>query len=246
MLETAGQSLPTHLAEPLARLAQDMQRVLGEDLLSLVVFGGAARDEHVPKRSDVNLLVVLRRVGPEQLRAVASVLQRARRGIRLAPVLLSREDLEAYRDIFAIELLEMQEHHLTLSGDDPLAGLSIDAEHLRAELQHELRGKLVRLRQSYVRDEGNPRAVAALLAISITSFLTLFGVALRLRGGQPTRKRTELVGQLADAFELDAEMLRRLLAARAGQRPIRKQEAHELFARYLADIESVVLMTESA
>ncbi len=236
----AAAGVPEHLADPLAELTNTLAERLGDELLSIVLYGGAARAEHLPGRSDTNLLVVLRKVEPSQLRAVARDVRRARRRIRLSPVFLSREELIASADTFAIELADMQDHHIVLHGDDPLANVRPEPEHLRLQVEHELRGKLSRLRQSYLRDAVDARAVIWLMLNSFTSFLTLFAALLRLRGKRPAAKRAELVGQAAEELGLDRAVLERLLAAHRGERAIPKAEAHRVFESYLATVESAV------
>jgi predicted nucleotidyltransferase len=238
-------SLPEHLVEPLRYAAGRLEERLGADLVALVVYGSAARGEHVPKRSDVNLLVVLRQVDADHLRVVAAEVRRARR-LRLAPILLSPDDLTRGRDAFAIELSEMQDHRVVIYGEDPFTGLAIDREQLRLQVERELRGKLVRLRQAYLHHARDPRAVARLMTASAGSFVTLFAAALRLRGEQPAPTRAELVPQLTAAFGLDGELLARLLTARAGQGRLAKREAHDLFSQYLAMVESVTAAVDRA
>jgi predicted nucleotidyltransferase len=232
--------VPEHLARPLAELVTTLQARLGDDLVSVVLYGGAGRGEHQPGRSDTNLLAVLERVEAKHLRAVAREMRRARKRIRLSPVFVSQEELTAAADTFAVELADMQEQHVVLYGDDPLADLRIDPEHLRLQVEHELRGKLSRLRQNYLRDAEDARAVIWLMMNSFSSFLTLFAALLRLRGKRPARKRAELVGQAAAELDLDQELLARLLAAHKGERAIAKAEAHTVFETYLGVVESAV------
>ncbi len=186
--EIAAQ-VPAHLTRPLAELTAALQAALGDDLVSVVLYGGAARDEHQRGRSDTNLLVVLKQVAPTQLRAIAPAMRRARKQIRLSPVVLSREELAASAETSAIELTEMQEQHVVLFGQDPLTNPRIEPQHLRLQVEHELRSKLFRLRHSYLRDARNARAVIWLMMNSFSSFLTLFAALLRLSGKQPAPRR---------------------------------------------------------
>jgi len=244
--EKAVANIADHLRKPLADLTHTLRACFGDELVSVVLYGGAARGEHHPGRSDTNLLVVLRRVEPEQLRAIAREIRRARKRIRLSPVFLSQQELAASADTFAIELAEMQDQHVVLYGEDPLTHLPINPEHLRLQVEHELRGKLSRLRQNYLRDAGDSRAVIWLMMNSFSSFLTLFAALLRLDGKRPAPNRSDLVSQAATELDLDQDLLARLLAARRGERPIPRAEAHALFERYLQAVESTVQRVDRA
>jgi hypothetical protein len=181
----------------------------------------------------------MRRVGAEQLRTLAGSLRKVRKKLRLSPVVLSPDDLATCADTFAVELAEIQDRRIVLHGEDPVADIDIRPEHLRLQIEHELRGKLSRLRQSYLRDAGNPRAVARLMTNSLGSFLTLFAALLRLRGKTPAPERAALVEQVAD-LGVDSDVWQHLLAARIGDTRIATAEAHAIFERYLEAIESVV------
>jgi hypothetical protein len=56
------------LGEALARLVSGLQSCYDGELLAVVLYGSAATADFVPGDSDVNVLVVLRKVTPEALR----------------------------------------------------------------------------------------------------------------------------------------------------------------------------------
>ena len=60
---------------------------------------------------------------------------------------MSEEELRTSTDCFAIEFHAMQERRRVLFGNDVIEGLSIDNTFYRAQIELELRAKLLRLRQ---------------------------------------------------------------------------------------------------
>ena len=71
----------------------------------------------------------------------------------------------------------MRQSHRVLFGEDPLADVTIEREHLRLQLERELKGHLLALRERYLLTGGNPRRVAELLTSSVAGFLVLFRAA---------------------------------------------------------------------
>src|SRR2546422_2336484 len=59
--------------------------------------------------------------------------------------------------------------------------------HVRRQLEHELMGKLVRLRQAYAALRGEPKQLAGVIVGSAAGFFTMLRAALRL-----DRKSTRL------------------------------------------------------
>ena len=84
----------------------------------------------------------------------------------------------------------MQQSHHVLFGEDPLAGIAIGHEHLRLQLERELKEKLLALREGYLLTGGSPKRVLALLTASVASFLVLFrGLAAVPAGRAPGEDR---------------------------------------------------------
>ena len=64
-------------------------------------------------------------------------------------VWVTQQEWQTSADAFPIEYEDMREAHRVLAGRDPWAGITVQRDHVRRQLEHELVGKLVRLRQAY-------------------------------------------------------------------------------------------------
>ena len=62
----------------LGRLVADLEGALGERLVSVVLYGSAARGDYQEKTSDFNLLLVLRDLEPAPLEALSPARRRWR------------------------------------------------------------------------------------------------------------------------------------------------------------------------
>ena len=74
---------------------------------------------------------------------------------------MTREELEHSADVFPIELLDMQHHHRVLFGDEVVGPLQIPMHQHRAQLEYELREKLILLRQRLLEAGKRARALEA-------------------------------------------------------------------------------------
>ena len=147
-----------------------------------VLYGSAARGEFRPGLSDVNLLLVCETLRPEMLRRLSGALEDLRRLRQPPPLLLEREEWARAQDVFPIEVTDMQLAHRALRGSDPVTGLVVDRGDLRRALEQELRAKLLRLRQAFALQAGDPRALGEVASRSVASVAVLFRVALALHG----------------------------------------------------------------
>jgi hypothetical protein len=148
---------------------------------SAVLYGSAARGDFVPGWSDINLLLVADGLAPETLRGLGRGLGEWRKAAPEPPLLITRAEWARASDVFPIEITDMRAAHQVLRGADPLTGLEVSPADLRAALERELRGKLVRLRQGYAARSGDQSALGDLAARSASTVLVLLRGLLTLQ-----------------------------------------------------------------
>ena len=119
-----------------------------------------------------------------------------------APLLLSEHEIATSNDCFAIEFHDMRRQHRLLFGKDVVTPLAVDDSFYRAQVEHELRAKLLRLRQKAAGMLSDPDLLRRLLVDSISTFCVLFRHALILHGEDgPATKRDAIArvrGQVWD------------------------------------------------
>ncbi len=161
-----------------------IQKAAGENLHSVILYGSAAAGDFNPEFSNLNLLCILRDTSYARLSAIAPVVEWWHRQKHPTPLVITPEELEHSTDVFSIELLDMQRHHRVLFGDGSFAGLRIPMHLHRAQLEYELREKIILLRQRFLQHAGNDHDLWALLLASFPAFATLFRHALIALGRQ--------------------------------------------------------------
>jgi predicted nucleotidyltransferase len=159
----------------------DADRALGQGYTALLV-GSAARDEYVPGRSDVNLMLVLSNASAATLRALQPAFDRWRASSPILPLLITHDEWRQAGDAFPIEICDMRAAYRVLRGPDVLAGVEPDQRALRTALEREFRGKLLRLRQAYALHGDNPQALGEVASDSVSTIVLLFRCLLRLVG----------------------------------------------------------------
>jgi len=237
-------SLPEKVKDSLERLARQAAADLQDDLRSLILFGSAARGTFDPRRSNLDLLAVLPEVGGPELRYLHKLVRRFGRGLRVALVPLSVRDVHTSADAFALEWDEIREAHVVLHGKDIVGEVVVERERLRAQVEHELRARLVRLRRAYLEVGGRRGALQDLLVRSFASFAALFRTLLRLRGVTPAGNNAELARQVAEAFALGPRLMDDLAALRERRKRLRGQEIELTFESFLKAIEKVVALVD--
>ena len=222
------------------QLTEQLKETLGERLTSVILYGSAAAGDHAGKKSDFNVLVVLDRISMEELKVLRPTAVRWRKAGNPPPLLFTMERLQQSADVFPIELLDIRECHRVLYGEDATATLELNNENLRVELEHELKGKLIQLRENYLVTEGRNRRVTDLMVESLSTFLVLFRAALRLYQEDVPQRKAEALHALAQHITFDARVFETIRGLKEGTTKPRDVDAETLFAQYLQTVESVV------
>ncbi|HVH69306.1 MAG TPA: hypothetical protein VM716_15665 [Gemmatimonadales bacterium] len=215
-------------------LSTAVSQALGSHLVSLVLYGSAARGTAVPQRSDVNTLLICDAVDDALFAAVAPALKDWRRAGHPAPLIFTEREWRSSADVFAIEYQDMQEHHRVLAGRDPWSGIRVERSDMRRQLEGELMGKLVRLRQAYAALADDPKQLARALVGSAAGFFTMLRTVLRLAGRPAPAAPEELVRSAAALIGFPADGLAPLVRHGSGGPALRLQRGDPLVPAYLA------------
>jgi hypothetical protein len=228
------------MEKALQQLIEKLQKAYGDRLVSVVLYGSAAAGDHHGQFSDVNILCVLAELTPREMRDSESVFRWWREKGSPAPLLLTEHEFLTCTDCFAIEFHDIKRAHRILFGKDVVAGLEVDDSFYRPQVEHELRAKLLRLRQKASGMLSETDLLRRLLADSLSTFCVLFRHALLLHGVDPGTRKREVVTRAVERFGIDPLPFEKLLDLREEKIKPREVEPVGLLASYLKGIAAVI------
>ncbi len=226
--------------DKIPELLEKLKKAYGERLVSVVLYGSAAAGDHHAKFSDYNVLCVLSQITPAELGKSEDIFRWWREQGNPSPLLLTEHEVATSTDCFAIEFKDMKAQHQLLYGKDVVTPLEIDNSFYRAQVEHDLRAKLLRLRQKASGMLSDQDLLRRLLADSISTFCVLFRHALHLAGADGALKKRDVVAQAGRAFGFDAGPFEKLLDLREGRIKPREFDPDVNLAAYLAGIGAVI------
>jgi hypothetical protein len=224
----------------LSTFAEQLRAAHGANLVALVLYGTAVTNEANAGVTGYRTLAVLTRIRPEDLRAARDAVADWLAAGHPPPVYFSEEEMANAADVFPIEFLDMMDNRRILAGRDPFDGLAVSTRHLRHQVEFELRGKLIRLRELYIPASQDAGRLTALLVESLGTFAKLFRFALRLSSVPAPAARRETLEAAIGHFALERAPFDRILAALDSGRPLPEADAHESFGVYLEQIQRVI------
>jgi len=226
-------------------LADDYHKVFGNRLISVTLYGSATTQEYVPKKSDLNFLIVLSEEGIEQLHLVYSLVAKWQKKNVKTPLFLTKAYIESSLDTFPIEFLNIQRSYRLIFGEDLLKGLCFKKAFMRLQCEKELKGKLLLLRERYVETGGKAKALRGLISNSISGFTFIFRGLLYLLDKKIPATKYETVNMIAREFQLDEELFLALWQVKEGSLKPSTKEIDVLFQKYLKEIRSLVITIDS-
>lgn len=221
-------------------LVEKLRKVLGGELVSVVLYGSAASEEHEAKFSDVNVLCVLRQITPMELAAAEPVFRWWQEKGNPSPLLLTEVEVRNSTDCFPIEFHDIRARHRILFGADVVAGIEIGDQYYRAQVEHELRAKLLRLRQKAARVLSDKDVLRRLLIDSVSTFCVLFRHALLLHGVECGPRKRDVIALAQQRFGLNAGPFEKLLDLREERVKAKDVDPVALLGEYLGEIGKVI------
>jgi predicted nucleotidyltransferase len=226
--------------EVLKNLVERLHEAAKENLESLILYGSAARGDFHEAHSDLNVLCVLRSPRAAELTRVAPVVKWwTTTQHQPAPLFFTSEELRESADVFAIEFLDMQQSHRVLYGADVVAGIKVPMNLHRVQVEHELRTLLLKLRQHLLREPENHKELAAVLAKSISSALTLLRHALIALKGEPPTEAREVFRRISSLTTANASAFENVWRLREAK-GLDKDALLSMYDAYLAALEKVI------
>jgi hypothetical protein len=218
-------------------LVTQLRAAYGSHLSSVVLYGSAAAGEHIPKQSDYNVLVLLDRIEPATLAAASAVAQAWRDAGNPPPMTMTVGEWQRSSDVFPMEYADILDRHRVLHGAPPFEGISVSRENLRLQLEQQVLGKLLQLRQGALLAGTDGKRQLELITASLSTMMVLFRAVLRLNGEKPEGDNVRLAQRVAALAGLDASPFERAVRHLRGEAKLPAGEAGPVLAGYLTGIE---------
>ena len=218
-------------------LVTQLRSAYGTHLSAVVLYGSAAAGEHIPKQSDYNVLVLLDDIEPSTLKAASAVARAWRDAGNPPPMTMTMREWRRSSDVFPMEYADILDRHRVLHGAAPFDGISVSRDHLRLQLEQQVLGKLLQLRQGALLAGTDGKRQLELIAASLSTMMVLFRAVLRLLGEKPEGDNVTLAQRVAALAGLDATPFVRAVRHVRGETKLSGNDAGQVLAGYLTGIE---------
>jgi hypothetical protein len=221
-----------------------VREAAGTNVQSIILYGSAVAGDFHPEFSNLNMFCVLHDSSFPALWALGPVMKWWDRQKQPPPLCMTRAELERSTDVFTIELIDMQQHHRVLFGEDVLQHLQIPMQVHRVQVEYELREKVTLLRQQLLLAADSNSRLWEVLVRSVPSFVTLFRHALIVLGTPVPAGKREAVQTLSKQVGFDPSAINQVLDVREHKVGPKKVDIKDLCAHYVAAVEQVTSVVD--
>ncbi len=238
--------IPKTPQEVFPEVVEDLKKIYGDGLQSIILYGSGARGDYVPGKSDINFLVILDENAVQDLERAHPLIPRWRKREVAVPLIMTKAFIRSSLDVYPVEFLNMKRHYQVVYGEDVLKDLVFDGKAMRLQCERELKGKLMLLRTGFLDTAGKAEDLRRLMAASITAFLSVFGALLLVRDREIPKERRQIVPAVAETYGLDAAPFLRCIDLREGKKDLSPGELKAIFQSYMAEIEKLIKAVDAS
>lgn len=212
----AALEVPENVRRVLTDVLRKTREVFNADLLSVVLYGSAAAGQMRPT-SDVNLLLVLKRLDFAAGERLDETLRLAEAAVGLKVMFLLETEVADAATAFALKFADMTDRHVLLYGRDPFAALNVPHGAKIFRLKQVLLNLVLRMREAFIRSAGEEKQRALLIAEFAAPLRSAAAVLLELENAAPATSPKEALEQVAAGIDqaVFTDALATLTAARS-------------------------------
>jgi hypothetical protein len=189
--------VPEFMRDPIRQYAGLVRELAGANARSLTLFGAVVADAFDPDRHTARNVLVLETVDLPMLGRLAERGRQLGKHRISAPLIMTPAYIQESLDTFPLELLEIQQCHVTLFGDDHFVDLSFQDSDVRLQCEREFKVMLIGLRQGLLAAAGRDQALSQLEVDAAAGLLRTLRGFLWLQG----QREAKPAGNVLDAVE---------------------------------------------
>jgi hypothetical protein len=220
-------------------LVTQLRAAYGSHLSSVVLYGSAAGGDHVQNRSDYNVLVLVDSITASELAAGSAVARAWNEAGNPPPMTMTVDEWRGSSDIFPMEYADILDRHRVLHGTPPFDGIVVSPTDLRLQLEQQVMGKLLQLRQGALLAGTDAKRQAELVAASLSTMMVLFRAVLRLHGERPDGDNTAVATRVGALAGFDPAPFVRAVRHVRGTEKLAADDAGKVLGGYLTAIEQL-------
>ena len=222
----------------LDKLIESLKANLGENLVSVIVFGSQANVENA--KNNLNLMIITNTLNAENLYSISSPIKKWIKAKNPIPVIMNREEWYSSFDVYAIEYADIKENYRIIYGEDLIPSIYINKHFLRLECESEIKNLLLKYKNNFLINIKSDREMKKLLSNVIKTLLVIFRSVLRLHDCAVPYRAVDIIEFVSNYLSFNKIVMLKLAKVKYENDDYTKQELLYIEDELVKDIQLIL------
>lgn len=214
----------------------EMIEIHQNNLISIYAYGDTLEQKNINKKSRLPLLFIFENITMDVLDNSIKTVKKGLKNNIVTPLFLTPNNIKTSTDVFPLEFLEIKNNNILLHGKDLAKDIEIETKNIRLQCEQEIKGKIIRLRQTYLEQGANNKVIESLILDSFGALIPVFKGLLGLKGINPALSKEATIETLCSTYQLKAEVFTAIINDSSRDSKINNQPACTFFANYVQEL----------
>lgn len=224
----------------LDKFVKQLEDILGDNLLSVMMFGSQVSVEPEKLKSNINLMIVLDHLTSDDLKNISKPVKKWVKAKNPIPVVMGKAEWYSSFDVYALEYSDIKEKHRVVYGTNFAKDINVDKHYLRLQCESELKSLYLKFRNCYLLNMNRDGEMKKLANNVIKTLLVIFRGVIRLKGDLVPEASEYIILQAANYMDLDCNLLIKMAKIRENQDAYGNQEIREVSAKLVSVLQDIL------
>lgn len=191
----------------LDNFVDELKKILGENLVTIMIFGSQALVEPEKLSSNINLMVVLDHLTADELRSISKPVKKWVKAKNPVPVIMGKAEWYSSFDVYALEYTDIKEKYRIVYGEDLAKDINVDKHYLRLQCESELKSLYLKYRNHYLLNINSAGEMKKIADNVIKTLLVILRGVIRLKGELVPESSEYIILQASNYMDIDSNFL---------------------------------------
>lgn len=224
----------------LDNLIKDLEKILGENLVSAFIFGSKALVADEDLKSNINLMIILNKMEASDLKLISKDMKKWVSAKNPLPVIFDKTEWLSSFDVYAMEYADIKDSNKILYGEDLITSIEVKKSDLRFQCELEVKNLSMKLRNNFMMNCGSNRRLSQVLTPVVKSVSVIFRTILRLNSIEVPVAQIQVVEEVAKLTGIDKDLFLKLVDVKEGRDKFKGDGLNQAFSKLVDELRELL------
>lgn len=238
------ENLAPDVAKKIEIYCTEMMEIHQEELISIYAYGDTLEKKSLSPKSRLSLLFIFENITMDILNKSLSPVKKGINNNIVTPLFMTKNNIKTSTDVFPLEFLEIKNNNILLYGSDIMETIEIKTDNIRLQCEQEIKGKIIRLRQTYLEKGDQDKITEAMILDSFGALIPTFKGLVGLKGIKPLKTKEDTIENLCSSFDLNVQIFKDILNDNSRDSKIGNKKANIFLADYIQELTKLAITVD--